>query len=49
MEGEIRDENTPMKDTEGEVEMKLNKVGTKDLELRDLVEREGINLMNILE
>jgi hypothetical protein len=29
--------------------MKLSEVGIEDLELRDLVEREGIDLMNILE
>jgi hypothetical protein len=49
MEGEIRDDNTPMQDAEGEVEMTPSEVGTEDLELRDLVEREGIDLMNILE
>ena len=49
MEGEIRDDNTPMQDTEGEVEMTPREVDTEDLELRDLVEREGIDLTNILE
>jgi hypothetical protein len=49
MEGEIIDNNTPMQDVEGEVEMKLREVGTEDTELKDLVEREGIDLTNILE
>ena len=49
MEGEIRDDNTPMQDAEGEVEMTPSKVGIEDPELRDLVEREGIDLTNILE
>jgi hypothetical protein len=38
-----------MQEAEGEVEMTPNEVGTEDQELRDLVEREGIDLMNILE
>jgi hypothetical protein len=49
MEGEIRDDNTPMQDAEGEVEMTSREVGTEYPELRDLVEREGIDIMNILE
>ena len=49
MEGEIIDDNTPMQDVEGEVEMTPSEVGTEDSELRDLVEREGIDLMNTLE
>ena len=49
MDGEIRDDNTPMKEAEGDVEMTPSKIGTKDPELRDLVEREGIDLTNILE
>jgi hypothetical protein len=49
MEREIRDDNTPMQDIEGEVEMTPIKVGTEDPELKDLVEREGIDLTNILE
>jgi hypothetical protein len=49
MEGGIRDDNTPMQEAEGDAEMTPNEVGTEDPELRDLVEREGIDLMNILE
>jgi hypothetical protein len=49
MDGEIRDDNTPMQEAEGDAEMTPREVGTKDPDLRDLVEREGIDLPNILE
>jgi hypothetical protein len=49
MNGEIKDDNTTMKDAKGDAEMTLSEVGTEDLDLRDLVEREGIDLSNILE
>ena len=49
MDGEIRYDNTAMQDAEGVAEMTQSKVGTKDPDLRDLVEREGIDLLNILE
>ena len=49
MDGEIRDDNTPMKEAEGYVEMNPSEVGTKDPNLIDLMEREGIDLPNILE
>ena len=48
MDGENRDDNTPMQEAEGETKMKPSEVGTEYLELRDLVEREGIYLTNIL-
>jgi hypothetical protein len=49
MEGEIRDDNTPMQEIDGDVEMTPSEVGTEDPDLKDLVEREGIDLTNILE
>jgi hypothetical protein len=49
MDGEIKDDNTVMQDAEGDAEITPSKVGTKDPDLRDLVEREGIDLPNILE
>jgi hypothetical protein len=49
MEGEIRDDNTPMQEADGDAEMTPSEVGTEDPDLRDLVEREGIDLTNILE
>jgi hypothetical protein len=49
MDGEIKDDNTAMQDAEGDVEMTSSEVGTEDPDLRDLVEREGIDLSNILE
>jgi hypothetical protein len=49
MEGETRDDNTPMQEAEGDAEMTPSEVGTEDPDLRDLVEREGIDLPNILE
>jgi hypothetical protein len=44
MDGEIRDDNTPMQEAEGDAEMTPSEVGTEDPDLRDLVEREGIDL-----
>jgi hypothetical protein len=38
-----------MQEAEGDAEMTPSEVGTEDPELRDLVEREGIDLTNILE
>jgi hypothetical protein len=49
MDGETREDKTPMQEEEGDVEMTPSEVGTEDLDLRDLVEREGIDLPNILE
>ena len=49
MDGEIRDDNTPMQEAEGDAEMTPSEVGTEDPNLRDLVEREGIDILNILE
>jgi hypothetical protein len=49
MDGEIRDDNNPMQEVEGDVEMTPREVGTKYTDLRDLVEREGIDILNILE
>jgi hypothetical protein len=49
MDGEIREDKTPMQEEEGDVEMNPSEVGTEDLDLRYLVEREGIDLPNILE
>jgi hypothetical protein len=49
MDGETNDDNTSMQDAEGDAEMTPREVGTKDPDLRDLVEREGIDLPNILE
>jgi hypothetical protein len=49
MEGGIEDTNTPMQEVDGDSEMTPIEVGTKDPDLRDIVEREGIDLPNILE
>jgi hypothetical protein len=49
MEGGNEDANTPMQEVDGDVEMTPSEVGTKDPDLRDIVEREGIDLPNILE
>jgi hypothetical protein len=49
MDGETRDANTPMQEADGDVEMTPSEVGTEDPDLRDIVEREGIDLPNILE
>jgi hypothetical protein len=49
MDRETKDDNTTMQDAEGDAEMTLSKVGTKDPYLKDLVERECINLPLILE
>jgi hypothetical protein len=42
-------DNTPMQEAEGDAEMTPSEVGTEDPDLRDLVEREGIDIPNILE
>jgi hypothetical protein len=49
MDGGIRDDNTPMQEAEGDAEMAPRELGTEYPKLRDLVQREGIDLMNILE
>jgi hypothetical protein len=49
MDEETRDANTPMQEKDGDVEMTPSEVGTEDPDLRDIVEREGIDLPNILE
>jgi hypothetical protein len=49
MDAEIRDDNTPMQEAEGDVEMTPIEVGTEDLDLRCLMESEGIDFLNILE
>jgi hypothetical protein len=49
MEGGNEDANTPMHEVDGDAEMTPSEVGTKDPDLRDIVEREGIDLPNILE
>jgi hypothetical protein len=49
MEGGNKDANTPMQEADGDAEMTPSEVGTKDLDLREIVEREGIDLPNILE
>jgi BMFP domain-containing protein YqiC len=49
MDEETRYANTPMQEAEGDVEMTLRDIGTKDLDIKDIVEREGIDLPNILE
>jgi len=47
-EGDI-ETNTPMQEVDGDSKMTPSEVGTKDLDLRDIMEREGIVLLNILE
>ena len=49
MEEGNEDANTPMQEVDGDVEMTPSEVGTEDPYLRDIVEREGIDLPNILE
>jgi hypothetical protein len=49
MEGGIEDANTPMWEVHEDSEMTPSEVGTKDIDLRDIVEMEGIDLPNILE
>jgi len=44
-----QDQNTPMHEGDGDFEMTPSEVGTEDPNLRDIVEREGIDLQNILE
>lgn len=41
--------NTPMQEVDEDSKMTPSEVGTEDLDLRDIVEREGIDLLNILE
>jgi hypothetical protein len=49
MDGETKEDNTAMQDAEGDAEMTPSEVGTEYPDLRDLVEREGIDLPHILE
>jgi hypothetical protein len=49
MEGGIEDANTTMQEAEGYSEMTPSEVGMEDPDLRDIMEREGIDLPNILE
>jgi hypothetical protein len=49
MDRETKDVNTPVQDGDGDAEMTPSEVGTKDPDLRDIVEREGIDLLNILK
>jgi len=49
MDGETRDANTPMQEADGDAEMTPSEVGIGDPNLREIVEREGIDLPNILE
>jgi hypothetical protein len=48
-EGGNEDANTPMQEADEDSEMTPSEVGTEDPNLRDIVEREGIDLPNILE
>jgi hypothetical protein len=43
------DINTPMQEGDGDSEMTPSEVGMEDPDLRDIVEREGIDLQNILD
>jgi len=43
------DTNTPMQEGDGDSEMTPSEVGTEDPYLCDIMEREGIDLQNILE
>jgi hypothetical protein len=45
----VGDTNTPMQEVDDDSEMTPSEVGTEDPDLRDIVEREGIDLPNILE
>jgi hypothetical protein len=49
MNGKTRDANTPMQEAYEDAEMTPSEVGTENLDLRDIMEREGIDLLNILE
>jgi hypothetical protein len=49
VEGGIKDANTPMQEEDGDSEMTPIKVGIEDLDIRYIVEMEGIDLSNILE
>jgi len=49
MERGNEDANTPMQDADEDPEMTPSEVGTRNPDLRYIVEREGIDLSNILE
>jgi hypothetical protein len=49
MDIETRDANTPMQEANIDVEMTPSEVGMEDPDLRDIGEREGTYLLNILE
>jgi hypothetical protein len=49
MDGETRDANTPMQKADRDAKMTPSEIGMEDLDLGDIVEREGIYLSNILE
>jgi hypothetical protein len=49
MERGNEDTNTPMQEADGKLEMKPSEIGIEDSDLRYIVEREGIDLPNILE
>jgi hypothetical protein len=49
MDGETKEDNTTMQDAKGDAKMTPSEVDTEDPDLRDLVEREGIDLPHILE
>jgi hypothetical protein len=44
-----RDPNTPMCEGDRGSEMTLSEVGTEDIDLRDIIKREWIDLHNILD
>jgi len=49
MDIETRDANTPMQEANIDMEMTPSEVGMEDPDLRDIGEREGTYLLNILE
>jgi hypothetical protein len=49
MDGETIDDNTLMQEAKGDAEMTPSEVSTEDTYLKDLMEKEGIDLSNILE
>jgi hypothetical protein len=49
MDEEIRDTPTPMQKPNIDTKMTPSEVGIEDPDLKDIVEREGIDLLNILE
>jgi hypothetical protein len=49
MDRETKDANTPMQEVDRDAETTPSEVGMEDPDLRDIVEREGIDLPNILE